>query len=352
MTPYNYLDLKNRLDPDNMYDAIAGFPGQIAHILEHLLPKALKYEHPEYQSVLIAGMGGSAIGADLVRAFTQGICEIPVFVNRNYSIPGWVNNHSLVIASSYSGNTEETLSCFYQARESGADCIIVTTGGKLLDLAKEHQLDALIMPAGLQPRAALGYSFTTLVLLFTKLGLLPLAVLDDLNRIHPILAEYSKSLQISAEDNPARDFAEQIHNTIPAIYGSDDLTWVAALRLRGQLAENAKMMALHHHIPEQNHNEIEGWTCNEDLLKKMSIIWLRDAEDSEQIQNRMDITSELLAPRAGCSLSVDQQGETPLERLLKMIHFSDWISYYAALLNGVDPTPVDRIGSLKEKLSA
>jgi glucose/mannose-6-phosphate isomerase len=168
------------------------------------------------------------------------------------------------------------------------------------------------------------------------------------NSIEPLETLVS---ELNRSENPALTIAEQIHNTCPIIYGSEDLTWVSAVRFRGQLAENAKMLSFHHHFPEQNHNEIEGWTMNSDIMSRFSIIWLKDEEDHPGTQARMKISSTLLESAAGCQLDISQTGENRVERLLKLIHFTDWVSYYAALLNNVDPTPVNRIQELKLRIS-
>ena len=147
------------------------------------------------------------------------------------------------------------------------------------------------------------------------------------------------------------EIAKEIHSTCPIIYGSEELTWVVALRFRGQLAENAKMLSFHHHFPEQNHNEIEGWTSNCDIMNRFSILWLRDEDDHPRTQARMDISLSLLNALAGCHLTISQMGSQRTERLLKLINFTDWVSFYAALLNSVDPTPVDRIRELKNRIS-
>ena len=137
----------------------------------------------------------------------------------------------------------------------------------------------------------------------------------------------------------------------PVIYGSEDLTWVAALRLRGQLQENAKMLAFHNSVPEQNHNEIEGWTCNPGILETKCIIWLKDESDHQRSKKRMEITSELLKNQAGKQFFISQSGSSKLLRLLKLIHFNDWVSYYCALFNKVNPSPVHRIMNLKQLIT-
>ena len=159
------------------------------------------------------------------------------------------------------------------------------------------------------------------------------------------------SLTISQSNNLAFEVAKKIHNTCPIIYGSENLGWVVALRVRGQLAENSKMLSFHHHFPEQNHNEIEGWTKNENIMIQFPIIWINDEDDHLETKLRMEITSSLLKSVSGEHVIISQSGENRIERLLKLIHFMDWVSYFAALLNKVDPTPVNRIQELKNKIT-
>jgi len=343
--------MQKQLDSGNMYEAIQGFPQQILEAFKIVDIWQPECTYQSIHSILILGMGGSAIGGDVVRVMVQDSAQVPIMVNRSYNLPAWVDGSTLVIANSYSGNTEETLSAYQQAREAKAQMLVISTGGTISEWAHRDKLDLVAMPAGLQPRAALGYSFTLLMLVLNKLGFV---VNDAVNTLHKAvfrLKEFGQAYQIGSENNPGLSLAQKIHDTIPVIYGSEDLTWVAALRFRGQLAENAKMLAWHHHLPEQNHNEIEGWSCNEDLLKRLSIIWFYNEDDHPRIQARMKVTRQLLEDKAGGQYVIKAQAESRIERLLKLIHCSDWISYYAALLNGQDPTPVDRIGLLKLKMS-
>ena len=159
------------------------------------------------------------------------------------------------------------------------------------------------------------------------------------------------SIEMNKDENKALAIAENIHTTCPIIYGSEELTWVAALRFREQLAENAKMLSFHYHFPEQNHNEIEGWTVNPDIMNRFAIIWMKDEEDHHGTQMRMNISSSLLDSCSGIQLTISQMGANRVERLLKLIHYTDWISYYTALLNNVDPTPVKRIQELKLQIA-
>ena len=337
------------LDKSNMQEAIADFPVQIAQSFEIMNNWSSSLKYAGIKKIMILGMGGSAIGGDVSRAILQNNCLIPIIVNRSYTIPNWVDPNTLILASSYSGDTEETLSAFSQCRKRNCPILVLTTGGTLAQYAEDIGLDWVTIPKGYQPRAALGYSFSLILLVLDRLGFIHDNIVEKVkNSIIPLENLCS---QLSQEGNAAMKIAEEIYSTCPIIYGSEDLTWVVALRFRGQLAENAKMLSFHHHFPEQNHNEIEGWTVNEDIMCRFSIIWLRDVDDHTGIQARMNIASSLLETLPGSQINILQSGANRIERLLKLIHYTDWISYYTALLNNVDPTPVNRIQELKDRIA-
>jgi len=334
-----------------MHAAIAGFPDQIRLILNQVDTWKIEIAPRQYSTILILGMGGSAIGGDLLRTLVGSQCRLPILVNRSYVIPAWVDASTFVIASSYSGNTEETLSAFSAAEKSGAHITVLSTGGKISDLAEKKGYDLIKVPAGLQPRAALGYSLAALTGILIRSGFIAGKIRYELDNAAEKVKQNAAELQIESEGNFAQQIAEKIHRTIPVIYGTAGFSEVAALRFRGQLAENSKMLAWHFVLPEQNHNEIEGWTCNAELLKNLSLVWLADQDDHPRVSKRREITSGLLKDKTACEITLQTEGTTPLERLLKLIHLVDWISYYTALLNETDPTPVNRIMLLKKKMS-
>ncbi len=344
-------ELRKSLDTSNMHGAILGFPQQISDSFSIMENWVAQNDYKNIQQILVLGMGGSAIGGDVVRVLIQSECTIPMIVNRSYNIPNWVNKNTLVIASSYSGNTEETLSALRQCIGANAQILSITTGGELLKISNENNFDSVILPTGLQPRAALGVSASILLLSLQKLQIVNNSIIEDLHHSIDVLSDLGKELSNCDDENPAMILANEIHSMCPIIYGSEDLTWVAALRFRGQLEENSKMLAFHHHIPEQNHNEIEGWSCHTHLLDSKCIVWLKDEDDHPRSLKRMDISSQLLTGNVGKQIEIQETGPSPLVRLFKMIHFTDWVSYYAALLNEVDPTPVDRITQLKTELA-
>jgi glucose/mannose-6-phosphate isomerase len=232
-----------------------------------------------------------------------------------------------------------------------AHIIAVTTGGKLLEIAEKNNFDIVNVAPGLQPRAALGLSMALNLLLLEKIGLVLDNVMtqffeNSLDKLKSVSNQYSTF----SNDNPAIQFAELIHNKFPIIYAGEGWQANCALRMRGQLAENAKILGSHLNFPEQNHNEIEGWTCNKDIIKNTIICWILDKDDHIQVQKRMKITKELLSEYPSNQIELKTEGNSEIERALCLIHLIDWISYYSALLNKVDPTPVERITELKNKL--
>jgi len=343
------FELDTMLDQSDMRGAITEFPNQIKESFSIMSTWKAQLEYQNIENIMVLGMGGSAIGGDVAKVLAQNANSASIVINRSYNIPNWVGPNTLILASSYSGGTEETLSAFAQCREQDCPIIVLSTGGTITDYASKYDLDTIPIPSGYQPRAALGFSFSLILILLNQLGFVQ-------NKIIEMVEVSIKSLELlstemNKDKNKALAIAENIHTTCPIIYGSEELTWVAALRFRGQLAENAKMLSFHNHFPEQNHNEIEGWTVNKDIMNRFSIVWLKDEDDHSGTQARMQISSALLELSAGSQLEITQTGKNRVERLLKLIHFTDWISYYAALLNNVDPTPVNRIQELKLKIS-
>ena len=337
------------LDKSKMKDAINSFPFQIEEAIDIANKWVYKNEFKNINNILILGMGGSAIGGDILKVILHNNFSLPIVVNRTYNIPAWVNSKTLILACSYSGNTEETLNAFYQCLEQNSQIIIFTTGGKLKKCAEKYKIDCIQLPKGYQPRAAIGFALALLPLVLNKIGFVNNIIIKDI--YNSISSIKSLSVKLNKPNNIALDIAKKIHRTCPIIYGTEDLTGVIAFRFRCQLAENAKMLAFHHNFPEQNHNEIEGWTSNANIFNNFSIIWIRDIDDHSGIKKRMDVSYSLLESKPSTHIVIDQTGINKIQRLLKLIHLTDWISYYTALLNNVDPTPVEIIETLKSKIN-
>ena len=221
----------SNLDKSNMQGAITAFPGQMGESFEMMKNWSPMKEYSGIQKIMILGMGGSAIGGDVARVISSNHCSVPIIVNRSYTIPNWVDSHTLILASSYSGETEEILSAFSQCVERNCPILVLSTGGTLTQHANDMGLDWIAIPKDYQPRAALGYSFTLILLVLEHLGFIPYTLVENvINAMTPLENLCS---ELSQENNSALEIAKEISTTCPIIYGSEDLTWVVALRFRG-----------------------------------------------------------------------------------------------------------------------
>ncbi len=335
-----------RIDADDMYGAVLDFPIQLRRGRERACGAGLGSLRAQgHTGIVVLGMGGSAIGGDLLRTLATG--RIPVTVFRAYSLPAWVGADTTVIACSYSGNTEETLTALDQAISRHAAVVCMTTGGAMADIAVAKGLPMVALPAGLQPRAALGYSLTAILAVGEHLGAVEMA---DGAWEEAIDVASEQAAQYAADGSEAWQMARTLQGLFPVIYSSQRLE-AANLRWRNQLHENGKTFAVGNLLPEMNHNEIMGWDRGQAELQKLGVIVLRDRDDHPRTRRRMDVTRELLQPLAGAWIEMHSRGERPLARLLSLLYPSDWVSLYLALLHRVDPSPVGLISTLKAALA-
>lgn len=340
------------LDTQNMKKAIYDFPDHLLQAMEIGKKFTPKNTFNDIQNIVVAGMGGSAIGGDVCQALLSNELNVPLFVNRNYTLPNWVDKHTLVICSSYSGNTEETLSAYEDAKAKGAHLCGISTGGTLTDNLNVDKFDVIMTPAGLQPRAALAFSVVPMLYLFKGQGLIGDSIFDDMSKTVELLRIQRDEYAKEDVDNPTYTLAKSIYTTLPIIYGTSATTSVAALRLKGQFCENADMLAYHNELPEMNHNEIVGWENNADLFEHMSVLWLTDSNDIERVQLRQEITKRIIEVKNKNQYMISVEGSSVRIRLLHMIHFGDWVSYWCAIFHGIDPSPVEPIMQLKAELSS
>ena len=335
-------DIK-KYDSSNMFDAIKYTYKQIEDALSII--NSFNAKISSYDNVIICGMGGSAIGGDFISNILLNEAQIPIVVNRNYDLPNWVNLNTFVILCSYSGNTEETISCYNLSKNKTKHHLIISSGGFLLDEAINNNIPFIKLIPGLQPRAAFGYSSSLLLLALEKLNISNNSYTNILEKTKDSLKEMSSELSNISDNNIAIKIAKNIYNKFIVIYGTP-ITQVVSLRFRGQLAENSKLLSMHNTLPEQNHNEIEGFVDQNDTV----IVWIEDIADNVKNKKRIKHTSEVLNnihEQIFCS----QTGDHILERMYKNILFFDWVSFYAAIFNKVDPTPVNNIIKLKKLLS-
>lgn len=342
----------NDLDKSNMFDVLKNFPRQVEEAVE--IAGDFNFRHLNSEgiaNVIINGLGGSAIGGDFARSLLNYESKIPILVNRNYNLPAFAGPDTLTIISSYSGNTEETLSTFNEAMERGCRIVCITSGGEVERIANANNIDVLKIPGGLQPRCAIGYSFFSLISLLMKLGISP-DYSDDINATIVHLKGLSVSYSdFSSEHNHPIMIANELKGFLPVIYSSNDILDAVNLRWRGQISENAEILAYGNFVPEMNHNELVGWNLNKDILEKIVVILLCDPDDHERVKLRMKITTEIFKPLSNSIIAVESVAESKLARIFELVYIGDWTSFYLAMLNGVDPTPVEAINYLKNKLS-
>lgn len=354
MDPLDNISRIKKYDRSGMLELIESFPDQCLDAkrigYEFELPAGYK---TRYKNIVCVGLGGSAIGADLVKSYIADEAKVPFFVIRNYTLPNFTDEETLIIASSYSGNTEEVLSAYRDATRMSCQIIVITSGGKLLKLAKDDGAGIINIPAGLPPRAALGYSSFSILILLSKIGVIKdqSFFIDDAIRNLRKLKKLYFGYKVKSKDNQAKKIAKRIYGRIPVIYASSDHLDAVVTRWRGQIAENSKTLSLGNFFPEMTHNEIVGWENPGFMLKNSVIIMLRDAADHSRVSKRMDIAKKIFKKREVDVIEIKSMGKELLARIFSLIYMADFVSFYLAILNGIDPSPVDRISYLKMELS-
>ncbi len=339
-------------DPENMLIQIDGLPDQLAAAWklghEHALPN-----WTSFQRVVISGMGGSAIGADLLATYVQPLCGVPVFVHRDYDLPAFAKGpQTLFIASSHSGNTEETLSGFKLAVENGCRILAVSTGGVLADEATKVGAPVWKFVHAGQPRAAVGFSFGLLLAAFSRLGLVA-EQSPAVEKAVEAMKQQQGSLSAASPvaQNPAKRLAGQLMGRLIVVLGAGVLAPVAR-RWKGQMNELAKAIAVFEYIPEADHNTLQGLDYPEQILSRSMALFLRAPSDHPRNRARLDLTRQAFMVEGVNTDYVDARGQTPLENLWTALHFGDYVSYYLALANGTDPTPIPNLASFKASLKA
>lgn len=353
MSILDKIDAIKEIDGNNMRQLLIDFPLQAEDALEI----GRKVELPclksqKIENIVISGMGGSAIGGDLIRCCLMDRIKIPIFVSRNYTLPAFVSDKSLVFVCSYSGNTEETLSSFFQAKERGATIVILSSNGELETIASKEKIAFIKLAQGFPPRCALGYSFFPLLMVLCRLELVdfPETEIEETLAILKVIQK-ENNLEVPTLSNLAKQTALKLFKKSVIIYSWADYYEVAAYRFRCQLAENSKNMASHHLIPEMNHNEIMAWQYPPSLLKKIEVVFFMDREQHPRITKRVDILAPGIEKKASGVTKIFTRGEKLLAKIFSLVYIGDFISFYLAILNKVDPTPVDTIYYLKERLS-
>jgi glucose/mannose-6-phosphate isomerase len=294
-------------------------------------------------NIYVAGLGGSGIGADFVASFIQDECKLPFLVRKGYHVPAFVGPNTLAIASSYSGNTEETLISYDQIKKQGARLLCVASGGKVIEKAKADGYDYIQVPSDWpSPRACLGYSVSAQLWALHHLGFISDKAIQQLSNAVGFLRKEEAGIRAQAEA-----IAKKLHHKIPIIYIEDRMEPVA-VRLRQQINENSKALCWHHVVPEMNHNELVGWREKNDQL---TVLYLRNDDDYSRNAVRMDINKKIISEYAGEIIEVFSKGSNMVEKSMYLVHLGDWISWYLAQLRGVDALEVKVIDYLKGELA-
>jgi len=325
---------------ETMEKLIAGFTGDMRTSIKNNEQLQATHLNP-VQQVLITGLGGSGIGGTILSELLAGTARVPIVVNKDYNIPAWVGKQTLVVACSYSGNTEETLAAAKQAAAQGAQMAAVTSGGQLLELALQEKMPLVKLPEGYPPRAAFGHGLICLMALLAgcKIG-----------TWNPdVLYQVAEHLDNQSEEikQKAKQLAAKIATRIPVLYAAEGLAGVA-VRWRQQINENGKMLCWHHILPEMNHNELVGWAGGDN---RMAVLFLRSSDDHPRTAMRMDLNKEIVARHCDTVEEVYALGNNRLERMYYLILFGDWLSYYLSIERNVDPIEVDVITHLKSELA-
>ena len=340
--------IKNKIqkyDLSNMYEYLQDFPKQIDDSINIINLMNIK-KNVKYSSILFCGMGGSSIGGKFVISLIQNELNIPVFNNNDYSIPKWVNKNTLIVITSYSGNTEESLSCMEFCIKQKIVPVTITSGGKLLHLSEENNFTSIVIPKGFPPRCAFGYLSSSLLLLLIKLQIVPSSYEGKLYNSINLLKKYSDIYSNITKDNKVLELAENLLNSNIIIYSTPN-TKVCGYRLKSQLAENSKILSFYHYLPEMNHNDIEGY--GNLINKNYSIIWITDLLDDKRVKSRVLASSKTL-DFIKKQYFVNFNDENIVLNNYHMIYYFDWVSFYLSILYNVNPTPVTKIESLKSKL--
>ncbi len=340
-----------RLDPDSMLARLKELPMQCGKAWQSVMNFKLPQDYADVDKVVVLGMGGSAIGGDLVKSLVLEEAKIPVIVHRDYGLPAFVNEKTLLIASSYSGNTEETLSGFEPALKTKAKKIAVTTGGKLRQMAEASHVPVFKIEYKAQPRAALGFSFIPILGVMQKLGLIGDKT-RDVNETVQVLERLATRLDEKSplSANPAKQIAQRLSGCLPVIYGAG-IAAEAAHRWKTQLNENSKAWAFYEVFPELNHNATVGFPLPVDVVKKIRVILLRSPLFNARVKLRYEVTCELLTQAGVAYEFVDGEGQSPLAQMVSLVSIGDYVSYYLAILYKVDPSPVKVISYLKDRLA-
>ena len=326
-----------------MNQLIKLFPSQLKEAIEIGEKSVIRQHHKAITNIVIAGMGGSGIGGDFVTDLVNEECQYPIIVVKGYKLPAFVSDSSLVIISSYSGNTEETMAVMAQAISADAKLVCIASGGKIIEKAQHLGLDNIQLPSGWpSPRACVGFSLVAQLYVLYKLKIILKSAIEHIKTAADLITFEQEDIMQKAEK-----IAALLFKKIPVIYITNRSESIA-LRWRQQINENAKMLCWHHVLPEMNHNELVGWKGKNE---EMAVIFLRHKDDQRRNQTRIDITKQIVGQFAATVIEIYAKGQTLGERMMYFVHLGDWVSWYLSQLNNVDASEILVIDHLKAELA-
>ena len=341
-----------RLDPEDLVSRIEALPGQVEDAWEAGQRLELPASYRRVENIAVLGMGGSGIGGSLLQALGVDLgATAPVFTVRSYTLPAYVDERTLVLASSNSGNTEETVAAFERALERGARCIAIATGGRLAQIARERGVPSLLFDWGGEPRAALGWSFIAPLAICSKTGLLPdLAgpLSDAAGELRTLGGEIAR--HVDEQANPAKRLARRLAGHLPVFVGAGALAPVA-YRWRTQVNENANSWAIWDELPEMNHNAQAGYGLPRRVVPLLHAVFLRHQAIHRRVRARIEATTAELASEGVSAEVLDVPGRHLLGQVLWAVHFGDYVSYYLGLLNDVHPSATPALTRIKERMA-
>ena len=323
-----------------MRDLVVRFPQQLKKAVE-ISESAKLTSRSGIKNVLITGLGGSGIGATIVTDWTRDCAKLPISVNKGYFLPNFVKKNSLVICSSYSGNTEETYNVLEQAHKSGAKIVCISSGGKMVEFCKKNKIDYIQIPDGMPPRSCVGYSMVQVLKILTFFKIVPNKVFKQLNGGIKLLEKEQKNI-----DQYTKQISELIYNKMPILYSEDKFEGVT-IRYRQQINENAKMLTWHHVIPEMNHNEMVGWVEENNNLV---VLFINNALDFSRNIQRRKLNETTIAQYTKNIINIHSKGKNIVEQSLYHIHLADLLSVHLADRRGVDSVDIEVINKLKSAL--
>ena len=338
-------------DKNNYKEFLKKFPNQIAES-ENIVKKShLNINHEKINKIIYLGMGGSAIAGDIFKDIYFKELAIPLEVVRGYEIPGCCDENSLVIVSSYSGNTEETISSVKGAVEKKAQILAITTGGEVLNLAKEFDWSYVVIPEGFPPRQAFGYSFFPLLYVLNELGIVSISD-KQIQSVNDLINKIVKRNDDQTAEGKilSKDLAIRIHNKIPIVYSGAPYMNAIASRWKNQFQENSKSMAISNVLPEMNHNEIVGWEMDVPMMNNFFVIFLKSNVIHPRTRARIELTKNMIKDRGVEVVEIYSEGKNLLENVVSLVAIGDWVSYYLALLYEKDPASIINIDYLKSEL--